>query len=46
MSMAALGLCVDARSVLRAGARVAGVVVLSLAGLAAVSWLLIRVLGV
>jgi uncharacterized integral membrane protein (TIGR00698 family) len=46
MSMAALGLCVDARSVLQAGARVAGVVVLSLAGLAAVSWLLIRVLGV
>jgi uncharacterized integral membrane protein (TIGR00698 family) len=46
MSMAALGLGVDACSVLRAGARVAGVVVLSLAGLAAVSYLLIRLLGI
>lgn len=46
MSMAALGLGVDARSVLRAGARVAGVVVLSLAGLAAISYLLIRLLAI
>jgi uncharacterized integral membrane protein (TIGR00698 family) len=46
MSMAALGLGVDARSVLQAGARVAATVVLSLAGLAAVSYLLIRLLGI
>jgi uncharacterized membrane protein YadS len=46
MSMAALGLGVDARAVLQAGARVAAVVVLSLAGLGAVSFVLIRVLGV
>lgn len=46
MSMAALGLDVDARAVLRAGARVAGVVVLSLLGLAGISMALIRVLGV
>ena len=45
MSMAALGLGVDARSVLRAGGRVAGVVVLSLAGLAVFSYLLIRLLA-
>lgn len=46
MSMAALGLGVDARAVLRAGGRVAGVVVLSLAGLAALGYLLIRLLGI
>jgi uncharacterized integral membrane protein (TIGR00698 family) len=46
MSMAALGLGVDARSVLRAGPRVAGVVTLSLAGLAAFSYLLIRLLAI
>ncbi len=46
MSMAALGLGVDARSVLRAGARVAGVVVGSLLGLGAISYALIRLLGV
>jgi uncharacterized membrane protein YadS len=46
MSMAALGLDVDARAVLRAGGRVAGVVVLSLLGLAGISMALIRVLGV
>lgn len=46
MSMAALGLGVDARSVLQAGARVAGVVVLSLAALATLGYLLIRLLGI
>jgi uncharacterized integral membrane protein (TIGR00698 family) len=46
MSMAALGLGVDARSVVQAGARTASVVVLSLAGLAAVSVFLIRLLGI
>jgi uncharacterized integral membrane protein (TIGR00698 family) len=46
MSMAALGLGVDARAVLRAGARVATVVVASLLGLGAVSLGLIRLLGV
>jgi uncharacterized integral membrane protein (TIGR00698 family) len=46
MSMAALGLEVDARAVLRAGSRVAAVVVLSLLGLGAASVLLIRLLGV
>jgi uncharacterized integral membrane protein (TIGR00698 family) len=45
MSMAALGLGVDARAVLRAGARVAAVVVLSLLCLAAASFLLVRLLG-
>ena len=45
MSMAALGLGVDARAVLRAGGRVALVVVGSLVGLAVVSLGLIRVLG-
>lgn len=46
MSMAALGLDVDACAVLRAGGRVAGVVVLSLLGLAGISMALIRLLGV
>jgi len=46
MSMAALGLGVDARAVLRAGGRVATVVVASLLGLGAVSLGLIRLLGV
>jgi uncharacterized integral membrane protein (TIGR00698 family) len=45
MSMAALGLGVDARAVLRAGGRVASVVVLSLLGLGLVSYGLIRVLA-
>jgi uncharacterized integral membrane protein (TIGR00698 family) len=45
-SMAALGLSVDARAVLRAGGRVATVVVASLLGLGAVSLGLIRLLGV
>lgn len=46
MSMAALGLGVDARAVLRAGGRVAAVVVLSLLALAAVSFMLIKLLGI
>ncbi len=46
MSMAALGLGVDARSVMQAGTRVAAVVVLSLLGLAAISFFLIRLLGI
>ncbi|WP_426162326.1 YeiH family protein [Pseudoduganella sp. R-34] len=46
MSMAALGLGVDVRSVMRAGPRVAGVVVVSLAALGVVSFLLIRILGI
>ena len=46
MSMAALGLGVDARAVLRAGGRVAAVVVLSLLALAAISLLLIKLLGI
>jgi uncharacterized integral membrane protein (TIGR00698 family) len=46
ISMAALGLGVDARAVVRAGARVAMVVVGSLVGLGAVSLALIRLLGV
>lgn len=46
MSMAALGLGVDARAVLRAGGRVAAAVVLSLLGLGAISLVLIRLLGV
>ena len=45
-SMAALGLGVDARAVLRAGGRVAAVVVASLLGLGLVSLALIRILGV
>lgn len=46
MSMAALGLGVDARAVVRAGGRVAAVVVASLVGLGVVSLALIRLLGV
>lgn len=46
MSMAALGLGVDARAVLRAGKRVAGVVVLSLLVLSLISLILIKLLGV
>lgn len=46
MSMAALGLGVDARAVLRAGAKVAGVVVFSLLGLGVISFVLIKLLGV
>lgn len=46
MSMAALGLGVDARAVMRAGGRVAAVVILSLLGLAAISYLLIKLLGI
>jgi uncharacterized membrane protein YadS len=45
MSMAALGLGVDARALLQAGGRVAMVVVASLAGLGLVSLALIRLLG-
>lgn len=44
LSMAALGLGVDARAVLRAGGRVAAVVVLSLLALGGISLLLIRLL--
>jgi uncharacterized membrane protein YadS len=46
MSMAALGLGVDARSVLRAGARVTAVVILSLLVLAGFSFALIMGLGI
>jgi len=46
LSMAALGLGVDARAVLRAGGKVAGVVVCSLLGLGAFSLALIELLGV
>jgi uncharacterized integral membrane protein (TIGR00698 family) len=46
MSMAALGLGVDARAVLRAGGRVAAVVILSLLVLAAISFFLIKLLGI
>jgi uncharacterized membrane protein YadS len=46
MSMAALGLGVDARAVLRAGGRVAGAVILSLIALAGISLALIRLLGI
>jgi uncharacterized integral membrane protein (TIGR00698 family) len=46
MSMAALGLGVDARLVLKAGGRVTGVVVMSLLVLGAISLVLIRLLGV
>lgn len=45
MSMAALGLGVDARSVLRAGGRVTMVVVLSLLALSLISLALIKMLG-
>lgn len=46
MSMAALGLGVDARAVLRAGGRVSAVVVVSLVGLGLISWGLITVLAI
>ena len=46
LSMAALGLGVDARSVLKAGGRVASVVVLSLLALGAISLALIHLLHV
>jgi uncharacterized integral membrane protein (TIGR00698 family) len=46
MSMAALGLGVDARAVMHAGGRVAAVVVLSLLGLAGISYALIKLLGI
>lgn len=46
MSMAALGLGVDARAVTRAGGRVVAVVLASLLGLALVSYMLIRLLQV
>lgn len=46
MSMAALGLGVDVRSVLRAGKQVTSVVVLSLLVLAAISYVLILLLGI
>lgn len=46
VSMAALGLGVDARTVLRAGGRVTLVVVLSLLVLAAISFGLIKLLGI
>ncbi|MGS0741707.1 YeiH family protein [Glaciimonas sp. GG7] len=46
MSMAALGLGVDARSVLLAGKKVALVVVLSLLVLAGISFILIKLLGI
>jgi uncharacterized integral membrane protein (TIGR00698 family) len=46
MSMAALGLGVDARAVLQAGGRVTMVVVLSLLALSAISIALIKLLGI
>ncbi|KGF78241.1 membrane protein [Massilia sp. JS1662] len=46
MSMAALGLGVDARAVLRAGGKVTATVVVSLVGLGAISWGLIALLGI
>jgi uncharacterized integral membrane protein (TIGR00698 family) len=46
MSMAALGLGVDARAVLGAGGKVTTTVVVSLVGLAAISWGLIALLGI
>lgn len=46
MSMAALGLGVDARAVLRAGGKVTTTVVVSLLGLGAISWGLIALLGI
>ena len=45
MSMAALGLGVDVRSVARAGYRVTAVVVLSLVTLFVISFVLIKLLG-
>jgi uncharacterized membrane protein YadS len=46
MSMAALGLGVDARAVVRAGGKVTATVVVSLVGLGAISWGLIALLGI
>lgn len=46
MSMAALGLGVDARAVLRSGGKVAGVVVFSLLGLGGISFAVIKLLGI
>lgn len=46
MSMAALGLGVDARAVARAGGKVTTTVVVSLAGLGLISWGLIALLGI
>jgi uncharacterized membrane protein YadS len=46
MSMAALGLGVDARAVVRAGGKVTTTVVVSLVGLGAISWGLIALLGI
>lgn len=46
MAMAALGLGVDARAVLRAGAKVSLAVVVSLAGLGLISWALIALLAI
>ncbi len=46
MSMAALGLGVDARSVLKAGGRVTMVVILSLLVLSVISFGLIKLLGI
>jgi uncharacterized membrane protein YadS len=46
LSMAALGLGVDVRSVAKAGTKVAGVVVLSLLILFVISFILIRLMGI
>jgi uncharacterized integral membrane protein (TIGR00698 family) len=46
MSMAALGLGVDARAVLRAGGKVTTTVVVSLVGLGVISWALIVLVGI
>ncbi|WP_208296452.1 YeiH family protein [Telluria antibiotica] len=46
MSMAALGLGVDARAVLRAGGKVTTTVVVSLMGLGVISWALIVLVGI
>lgn len=46
MSMAALGLGVDARAVLRAGGKVSVVVIVSLVGLGLISWGLIALLAI
>jgi len=46
MSMAALGLGVDARAVLRAGGKVMTTVVVSLVGLGVISWALIILVGI
>jgi uncharacterized integral membrane protein (TIGR00698 family) len=46
MSMAALGLGVDARAVVRAGGKVTTTVVVSLVGLGLISWGLIALLGI